>query len=324
MSNSLLYFPYINVPNDNWTIKSILYWDKVGAIVPHIYKDNPNRLEENMRGLVEAELVQQIFPYNYTHRIPNFDEAFIELIRQPNFNLQQKQTDFNRGLTSRLHVQKFGDRLLRELQRMRIAVKQNWEWYHVESKTAKLFMMYLATLIAKLDDFTPATDRASNIDFSLQQKGLSSYIQTTRGKFLKDLMPYPIAPDIAKLKKFKTRYHKQLKAFRNNLEQTILEVTAIRNKEQRERLYKLKLEEITDQKEEVYAKLNESRVGQVVFGTLFGLSGAGIGFVTGNSPLGLFGLGNAVYSAFQGYDKKGVLTNNFSYLALIDKKFRQQ
>ena len=277
-----------------------------------------------MRELVEAELVRQIFPYNYTHRIPNFDEAFIELTRQPNFNLQEKQTDFRNGLASRLHVQKFGDRLLSELQRMGIARKENWEWYHVESKTARLFMMYLATLIARLDDFTPATDRASNIDFSLQQKGLSSYIQTTRGKFLKDLMPYPVAPDITKLKKFKTKNHKQLKAFRNNLEQTILEVTAIRDREQRERLYQLKLEEITEQKEEVYAKLNESKVGQVVFGTLFGLSGAGIGFVTGNSMLGVFGLGNAVYSAFQGYDKKGALNSNFSYLVLIDKKFGQQ
>jgi len=321
MSNSLLYFPYINVPNDSWTIKSILYWDKVGAIVPHIYKDNPDRLEKNMRALVEAELVQQVFPYNYTYRIPNFDEAFIELTRQSDFNLQQKRIDFRNGLTSRLHVQKFGDRLLSELRRMGIARKESWEWYHVESRTARLFMMYLATLIAKLDNFTPATDRASNIDFSLQQKGLSSYIQTRRGKFLKDLMPYPIEPDIAKLKKFKNKYHKQLKAFRNNLEQTILEVTAIRDREQRERLYQLKLEEITAQKEEVYAKLNESKVGQVVFGTLFGLSGAGIGFVTGNSPLGLFGLGNAVYSAFQGYDRKGTLNSNFSYLALIDKKF---
>ena len=62
MANNLLYFPYINVPKNSWTIRSILYWDNVGAIVPQIYKERPNKLERDMLNFVQQDLIQQVFP----------------------------------------------------------------------------------------------------------------------------------------------------------------------------------------------------------------------------------------------------------------------
>lgn len=324
MENNLLYFPYINVPNDSWTTKSILYWDQVAAIVPESYRNNPNDFEQNMLGLVREGLIQQIFPRDYVERIPNFDDAFIELTDAANFDLGQRQVDFQNGNVSRLNVQKFGDRLLRRLVRMRIAEQYDWQWYYVESRTARLFMMYLATLISQVGNYTPATDKVRNIDFSIQQRGPSYYMNRTRGKLLNDLMPYPINPDPVKLQKFKRSHRKQLISFRNLLEQTIIEITAINSQEQREALYELKLSEINDRKEELYSKLTESKVGQILFGSVFSITGAAYGFSTGNLPIGAIGLTNAIYSALQGYSKKEVLEDNLVYLALIDKKFNRR
>lgn len=321
MTDDLLYFPYINMPQSNWTAISILYWDSVGAIIPNLYKDHPNRLERNMRELVENELVRQVFPYEYVYQIPNFDQAFIELTEALDFDLKTRQRAFGQGITSLLHVQKFSDRLLNELVEKRLAQRVNWEWYMVEQYTARMFMTYLATVISKADGLTPATDSTRNMDMRLSTSRFPYYRLATRNQFINDLIPYPVIANPLELRHFKDRHGGQLKTFRNRLEQIIVEVTAIHEKEPRQRLYHLKLQEINQQREEIYARLVESRLGKITFGTVFGLIAAGIGLHAGDPLLGSFGFGNAVYSAFQGYNRRDILNNDFAYLALIDRKF---
>lgn len=320
MNNKLLYFPYINIPNTSWTAKSILYWDKVGAIVPDIYKDNPNRFENNMLDLVQTGLIEQVSPYQYIHRINNFDDLFYQLTQSPTFDIDERQINFRSGFTNRLHIQKFGDSLLNELIRMGIASRESWEWYHVEAKTARLFMMYLATIISQMDNYTPATDKTRNIDLSIQQN-LPSYLkQRIRGQFLNDLLPYPIEMDIPKLVRFKEKYYTELNSFRTLLEQKIILIQNINRSDDRNSLYQLSLQEIMQKKDFLYSKMNESKIGKIVFGTLFGLTVAGINLATGNS-LGIFEFGNAVFSALDGYNNN-IKTSDFAYLALIDKNFR--
>ncbi len=70
MTNKLLYYPYINIPDNSWTIKSILYWDTVGIITPQQYIEEPERYEPFTRSLLECDLVEQIIPYNYTDSLP--------------------------------------------------------------------------------------------------------------------------------------------------------------------------------------------------------------------------------------------------------------
>jgi len=321
MTDNLLYFPYINVPKTTWTTISVLYWNEVNAIVPDLYKDRPNRLEENMRQLVEAGLVTQVFPYEYVCRIPNFDLAFLNLISTEDFDLPAKQSAFRQGKVSRIHVQKFSENLLGELEERQIVRRENWEWYYVEQHTARLFMTYLATVISKAEGFTPATDKSRNIDFSLNENRFSHYRLATRNKFLNDLMPYPITANPYSLRDFKEIYQDQLRLFRNKLEQIIIEITNIQDKETREIYYQLKLKEVLERRDEIFARLDEFNIGKIVFGTIFGLAAAGIGFDAGHPLLGSLAFGNAVYSALEGYDRHDITRGDFAYLALIDKKF---
>lgn len=324
MSDNLLYFPYIDIPNSNWTIKSLLYWESVGIIVPPDYAENPSQYSIKTRELLQTDLIQQIFPYEYIHKIKKFDKGFIKLLEHPDFNLVKRQMDFLKGNQSRIHVQKFGKEILDKLIDMDIATRlsQYCQWYYVESKTARLIMLYLATVISMFGNFTPATDKLKNLDLSIHQNGSTLRKNSFRQEILNDLIPYPINPDLNKLRRFKEKYHEELKSFRILLEQATLAISSISKQKIQKELQLLKVDEINDKKSKILSDLNQSKLGQVTFGTIFGLAGASIAVSQENGPLTLFSLGNAVYSAFQGYDKSEILSRDYSYLALVDKNFK--
>jgi len=325
MNDNLLYFPYINIPKNNWTIKSLLYWDNVGVIVPPDFAENPNQFDKKTRDLLKTDLIQQIFPYDYTLKVKKFDKGFLKLINQPEFNLTERQEDFRKGKTSKIHVQKFGEEILDKLVELKIAIRLpvDRQWYDIESRTARLIMLYLATVIGKSGNFTPATDKLKNLDLSINQNGTALRRNSLRQNILDDLIPYPINPDLTELRRFKDKYHEELKSFRILIEQYTLTIESFKKKKIQEEFKLLKIAEINDKRDKILSDLNESRFGQITFGTIFSLIGAAMGFAQGNSPLGIFSLLNAVHSAFQGYDDSAILSRDYSYLALVDKNFKQ-
>jgi hypothetical protein len=78
--NKILYFPYISVPKTPWLASALLYWDRIGSIVPYEYTENPSQLTPYMRELVIAGLVEQIFPEDHLHKVPRFQESFLNFI----------------------------------------------------------------------------------------------------------------------------------------------------------------------------------------------------------------------------------------------------
>lgn len=322
MNDKLLYFPYIDIPNSSWTVKSILYWDKVGIIVPPNYIDRPKQYGRFTVDLLQSDLVENVFPGEYIWRVRKFDESFIKLVNQPKFGLAKRQLDFSNNLVSRIHLQKFGEDLLNHLVKLKIARRENWQWFFVETKTANLIMLYLATAISKVGGFTPATDDIKNLDTSLSQRGSSLRLTAIRQKLIEDLIPYPIEPNLTKLRKFKDKFHEELTSFRLLIEQSAFDISLLKSASQQTTMRKLKVAEINDKREKILTELNQSKLGQVTFGTICGVAGAAVGFHQDNQPLALFSLANAIYSAFQGYDNGPTLSKDYSYLALIDKKLK--
>ena len=322
MNNNLLYFPYIDIPQNNWTIKSLLYWDTVGIIVPPYFIENPNEFNDSTINLLRTDLVKQVFPYEYVSGNKKFDKGFIKLLNMPNFELEKKQKNFKYGNVSRIHIQKFGEVLMEVLVEHKIAVRFDWSWYNVESKTANLVMSYLAFYIGKKGDFLPSTDNMKSLDISLNQKGAIFKTTKIRENLLEDLMPYPINPDLTKLRKFKDKYHDELKSFRILLEQTAFEISNYNSSKKKKYILDLKLAEILDKKEKILSDLEQSKAGHVAFGSIFGFIGSVIGFYQGNSLLGPFSLANGLYSASQGYSRSSALAKDYSYLALVDKNFK--
>jgi hypothetical protein len=324
MNDNLLYFPYINIPKNNWTIKSLLYWDRVGVIVPPNFIETPSSHDKYTIDLLRTDLIEQVLPYEYTYKVQNFDNGLLAIINNNEFNIEQKQFDFKAGRISKIHFQKFGEELLNKLIYLGLATRKpnDWQWYYVESKTASIIMIYLASVIGQIGNFTPATDNIRNIDLSLNQNKQFFKRSMIRHEILDNLIPYPIEPDLTKLRLFKDKYHDELKSFRILLEQTVLSVSTNKNSNLQREILDMKVEEINDKKEKIYRELTQVRIGQIVFGTMFGLTGALISFANDINTLGLFSLGNAIYSAFQGYDNSNILNRDYSYLALVDKNFK--
>ena len=60
--NNLLYYPYINLPNTDWTIRALLYYDNISSIVPAQYFHEPEHYEPFMREVIQRELLTPINP----------------------------------------------------------------------------------------------------------------------------------------------------------------------------------------------------------------------------------------------------------------------
>ena len=65
--NKVLYFPYINVPQNKWFTQILLYWDEIGTILPSQNNHEPILLDDHMRELIDARLVRPIDPEFFYH-----------------------------------------------------------------------------------------------------------------------------------------------------------------------------------------------------------------------------------------------------------------
>ena len=64
MSQSLLYYPFIQVPNNNWLKTSLLYYDEVGSIIPGRFGNIPGEFKQHMLELLNEGLIKRHSPSN--------------------------------------------------------------------------------------------------------------------------------------------------------------------------------------------------------------------------------------------------------------------
>ena len=58
MTDNVLYYPYISLPNNLWTFRTLLYYDNVGIIVPNDYIYDPDQHSDWMLQLIKLNLVR--------------------------------------------------------------------------------------------------------------------------------------------------------------------------------------------------------------------------------------------------------------------------
>src|SRR5690606_4015692 len=107
MSN-LLYYPYINLPRTDWTLRTLLYYDNVGSIVPQEYFYSPERTyDEFMLELVRSELVTPINPLEVLERPREVTKPFLDLVERNQNTLRTAQRSFRKGNHGLIHQDKF-------------------------------------------------------------------------------------------------------------------------------------------------------------------------------------------------------------------------
>ena len=337
---NLLYYPYINLPQTDWTIRTLLYYDKIGSIIPEQYFNAPGNFDPYMQEIMDNDLVEAIIPMDVLKNPWEVFEPFINYLDTHRERILKRYIPFthSRRTTyihqdkisypkSRIHSNKFDDRVFRYMAQMGLAVREDHSWYAIEQKTAGELMTFLATVIGNKLKYQPVTDQFRGSFSRNYQKGENFEIYKTQKKrelILKELIPYPENFDLKKLRRFKDNHLDLLERFRNKTEQIVLNPSA----EIDSPFFQESLRELKFRKEELSARMNESRLGPIFFGTICGIAGAFIGLAaTGGwgTVLGLPGFANAIHSALQIERAEDIFDQSgMKYLALLDKKLQKK
>ncbi len=335
--DNLLYYPYINLPDTDWAIRALLYYDNIGAIVPGQYFYEPELYEPFMRELIQNELVVPINPMDVLERPFEVSEMFCNYLNEHIDVLRRRVMSFRNSMAdsirrektlatanwSRLHVGKLDAHIFDNLTQMGLAERIDDYWYVVENKTAGELMTFLSSVIANKIDYQPATDR--------MDRGFSTtYIRTQdvemrtrqckRDLILKNLIPYPRQIDLTNLRRFKDRHDDLLKSFRNRVEDLVLNSTIMPESQR----FAIAIDNMRMAKEELAARMNESHIGDIVFGTICGTISAGMCLL--NAPVigAIPGFLHAIYSACRIERPENVIDQTgLKYIALLDKRLRK-
>lgn len=330
--NDILYYPYINVPRTDWTLRTLLYYDTIGSIVPREFINDPrNNFDPFMLELVHAELVKPLDPMfslenpsefsrNFRNHIEKHELSFRKRAQNKVYKTsiinQQKFSGIN------IHGEKFDGEIFYSLEQLGLAERNYGNWYKVEKSVANLLMKSLAAVLAKDLKMLPTTDQIE-IPAFLSQK---TEVIKKRNTILEKLIPFPENIDYNKLREFKDNHRELLIAFKNRIELITLDANIKQGTEYFEEV----LKELHLRKEELAAKMNESQVGNIIFGTVCGLISAGQGFTsTGNTLTGLLsafpGFATATYSALKIEKPENIFDQTgLKYLAIMDKRIRKK
>jgi hypothetical protein len=217
MTNNVLYYPYIRVPNNDWFTRVLLYWDTVGSIVPYEYVMNPETLGPHMGSLLTEGLVKHVVPADYLHRVPNFTEAFVQRAEQFRAQHNLKPGSLANLPTFRIHIEKL-EYIGNILCEMGLARKSKYPWYEIEGRLADIFMAYLAGVLSNLPEVEshPITDTSD-------QLSLYESPEMIRTLVLDELLPAPSGGVPASdLSRFKSKNKKLLINFRSQIESFII------------------------------------------------------------------------------------------------------
>lgn len=331
---NLLYYPYISLPHTDWTKRALLYYDNIGAIVPMQYFNNPELYDPFMREMIQNELIVPVNPMTVLERPWKIFQPFLQYISRNSILIDRRRQNFHRivfqegllykGPYAKIHIEKFDYNILNEITQMGLARRLDEYWYQVEVNTAHELMTFLASVIANRIDYLPATDSIDKNSFSatyMRNQDIELRIrQYKRDMILKNLIPYPKNIDIYNLRRFKDKHHDLLETFRNKVELLVLNPIITPESP----LFAATLNDMKSAKEELVARMDESRIGDIIFGTVCGVVSAGIGFIADPTIGAIPGLLSAIYTACK-IEKPGNIIDQtgLKYLALVDKRMRK-
>jgi hypothetical protein len=238
LRSNALYFPYINVPENAWFTRVLLYWDKVSSIVPAQYVRAPEQFDPYMRELVAAELVEQVFPAAYIGG-GEFQTPFLRYVDNRRRSHVRNTRYIAHAAPTRLHIEKLGN-IGEELVRRGLAECLDYPWYHVERWVATAFMAYLATLLGQQPGVSAAPVTNDLGSFRLLEGNrfpqLAPRIRSSARSFiLRGLFPVPNDPiPVRDLVDFKARHGALLPPLRERVEQICKEVARIADAEVRQ------------------------------------------------------------------------------------------
>lgn len=141
-------------------------------------------------------------------------------------------------------------------------------------------MKFLALVLGHATGRQPATDRLHPLYLPTVPGR-----QRKRDRILEELLPLPEQLDLRRLRTFKERHAELLARFRTQVELLVLDDGIAPDTP----LFALRLEELRHRRDELAARMNEGRLGRVLFGTVCGMFGAAHALASDTTPAALIG-----------------------------------
>jgi hypothetical protein len=286
-----LYYPYINVPKEDWTFQTLLYWDKLHSIVPSNYINEPERLSYFMRDLVHEGLVEQVFPLEYLHNCEKFYSTFINYVEKKYLNNPKKLS----GGYSKIHIEKINE-LVSELLKMRLIFPAERDWWFIDNNVSNDYMAYLASFLGSKTNSLPVSNFLKNAKLFDNSQTYNKKLKI-KNTILKNVIPIPENMSINSLLKFRTEHKDLLPKFRNYIDAESYKLVNL-DKDIREYETKKIIDNIHKESEELKEALKRTFGKSLKFGnllTIFSLtqvaistyqSGNDIAFIGSLSALG--------------------------------------
>lgn len=326
MRTKALYFPYINLPDNNWLYLMLLYWDQLSSIVPSAYIYNPEELSPHMPTLMREGLVIPVHPQDFLHDMTDFDKPFLSYIRHHIRRRQVKNVDPRERVS--IHIEKLG-KVADELVDLHLATPAEYPWFEMDPWVANVFMSYLASVIGSLPeiDSAPVTNDAAC--FRLlggYQGGVYPERVRLRQLVLEELFPFPKGQlTLNKVVKFKEKYGNELARFRNRIEGLCIELANVPAQD-REEQRQIKTAELKDEIEFIAGRMRETWY-EVTFLKVLPLLSAGAAVfaeVQGHQPLaaslGSLSLSTAIYRCIGESRRETLLGHPLAYGALLERE----
>lgn len=346
MRSNALYFPYISVPENNWTMKSLFYWDKLSAIVPMDHIERPEQMSRFMRALLERELVEQVFPSNYLYDIPEFESSFIEYLqtkaKRSNENFLRPYSTAGRvaaeKLGARVHKDKISPRANLHIEKLNqlpdylieegLARRVDGAWLNMDTRVANMFMAYLAICLGGVKDVNaaPITSEVKYSQFLghfLRREPRFNHRKKARDVVLEQLLPTPNEPiNLDDLVKFKMKHGHLLPELRCKIEVETAKIALLENPDDRIDATaffiedcKEKTDEIVDAMKPSWSKISFGSIAPL-FGSGLALSATGLNYSAVSVGSGLSFIGSA-YQALNSIrsERKNAETMPLAYLA---------
>lgn len=248
MPRTILYYPTINIPDESWLKKTILYWDYVSSIVPDedYYRRDIVNMNEDMRYLIDNGIYRPTFPSelftssNFDRFNEELERTFISrssknfygdnrayihrkklqhgIEREPIDYVHKKKFAFP-DLAAKVHSRKFNNKIYEFFMEQGLIVDYDDEWLAMDSELCIQYMSLMAKYLADLavNPTVVGTDKTKYLHYAYKKtfrskKSLALYI------CFQDVLPQP-APDasLKKIIKFKDKRQTELSEFQYQL-----------------------------------------------------------------------------------------------------------
>ncbi len=355
----LLYYPTIDISSPQWIRHGLMYWDKIGSIVPESYShgSSPNSRYSTQIQLVDAAgLFRPYDPKNLLRvNMPGNDlpGLFIKEVRKAlrsrDFIRRGKKNVFDTPLKTaqRFDTRVYPEKVFETLHKQFIkeyAEKRDDGFYYFEKNTAFAYMAILAKYLAVIDDqFTiPSTDdeRFERLSFKATEK--DDYSNPCLLIQFRDVLRVPANNvEIKKVIDFRLKRNDELLNFREQVldkfEDEIKKCSERKEIQEKTVRFKSKIERGIKELDQIF---KESKV-QTIFGTLKSIikpshftsfaGGTAVAGATGVIPPVVASIGIVAAATVEISDyfvsRKNLKLDNlrkspYSYLYLAEKEFK--